>query len=357
MKFMSILSLLLSLFGCSGRGVTNLDPAEFEAECAKPEVATLDVRTADEYASGHLPWASNLDWYAPDFLAQVEAIYPKSAPIAIYCRSGRRSADAASALTKAGYTVYNLKGGYLAWSEAGKATSAYAVETFFTPGGQPVAITLIKHGTLALRYRGLTFHVDPVGGYGKPTDYAAEFPKADVILVTHEHGDHFDRDAIAALCGPGPGAPTAALVTNARCAELLAPSPLPCTISVVANGGKLTLPGDVLLEAVPAYNYTEGRTQFHPKGRDNGFVLTLDGLRIYIAGDTEDIPEMAALAGGIDVAFLPVNQPYTMTVEQCVRAANVIGPRVLIPYHFSSTDLSELPSLLPGIDVRLRDMQ
>ena len=414
MKYMSIISLLLSLLGCSGRGVSNLDPAGFEAESAKPEVATLDVRTADEYAAGHLPWASNIDWYAPDFLAQVEAIYPKSAPLAIYCRSGRRSADAASALSKAGYTVCNLRGGYMAWCEAGKPTSAYTVETFFTPGGLPVAITLIKHGTLALRFKGLTFHVDPVGGYGKPTDYAAEFPKADVILVTHEHGDHFDRDAIAALVGSGGealaaqcgevpdgsapdceapgGAPSCTvggtvLVTNARCAELLAQSsaPIPCTVAVVANGDSLTLPGDVLLQAVPAYNYTEGRTQFHPKGRDNGFVLTLDGLRVYIAGDTEDIPEMASLAGapaaavgafgapastviasgapastdppGIDVAFLPVNQPYTMTVEQCVRAAKVIGPRVLIPYHFSSTDLSELPSLLPGIDVRLRDMQ
>ncbi|MCR5019202.1 MAG: MBL fold metallo-hydrolase [Bacteroidales bacterium] len=258
--------------------------------------------------------------------------------------------------------MHNLKGGYLAWSEAGKPTSTYTVETFFTPGGLPVAITLIKHGTLALRFQGLTFHVDPVGGYGKPTDYAAEFPRADVILVTHEHGDHFDRDAIAALCGPGPAAPAsgpaAALVTNARCAELLAQSaPLPCALTVVANGDRLTLPGDVFLEAVPAYNYTEGRTQFHPKGRDNGFVLTMDGLRIYIAGDTEDIPEMAALSGSIGVAFLPVNQPYTMTVEQCVHAAKVIGPRILIPYHFSSTELSALPSLLPGIDVRLRDMQ
>ncbi|MBO7445783.1 MAG: MBL fold metallo-hydrolase, partial [Bacteroidales bacterium] len=106
------------------------------------------------------------------------------------------------------------------------------------------------------------------------------------------------------------------------------------------------------------YNYTEGHTQFHPKGRDNGFVLTVDGLRIYVAGDTEDIPEMAAIKD-IDVAFLPVNQPYTMTVEQCLNAAKVMMPKVLIPYHFSQTELSELPKLLSGtgIDVRIRDMQ
>ncbi len=131
--------------------------------------------------------------------------------------------------------------------------------------------------------------------------------------------------------------------------------PSPVDVIVMANGDVLESPGCVL-EAVPAYNYTEGRTQFHPKGRDNGFVLGLDGLRIYVAGDTEDIPEMAELHD-IDVAFLPVNQPYTMTVEQCVNAARVIGPRVLIPYHFGSTDLSALPALLPGVDVRLRDMQ
>ena len=346
MKHMSIFTLLLSLLGCSGRGDANLEPAGFEAAAARPEVATVDVRTAGEYAAGHLPWAANVDWQGPDFIRQMEAAYPKGTPLALYCRSGRRSAEAAEALAKAGYTVYNLQGGYLAWTGAGKPTSAYAVETFFTRGGLPVAITLIKHGTLALRYKSVTIHVDPVGGYGKPTDYAAEFPKADVILLTHEHGDHFDKEAIAALTEEG----HTQLVTNARCAGMLGYG------TVMANGDTATLPGDIRLEAVPAYNYTEGRTQFHPKGRDNGFVLTMDGLRIYIAGDTEDIPEMASLKD-VDVAFLPVNQPYTMTVEQCVRAAGLIRPKVLIPYHFSGTDLSGLPGMLPEVDVRLREMQ
>ncbi len=346
MKFMSLLTTLLSLLGCSGRGVANQAVAEFEAASAKPEVAVIDVRTPEEYAEGHLPWASNVDWKSPDFLQQVEAAYPKQAPLAVYCRSGRRSAEAAEALTAAGYTVSNLQGGYLAWTAAGKPTTTYAVEAFFTRGGLPVAITLIKHGTLALRYRGRTVHVDPVGGYGNPTDYASEFPKADVVIVTHEHGDHFDKKAIADLMDKG----TTQIVTNARCAEMLGYG------TVMANGDTATILGDVRLDAVPAYNYTEGRTQFHPKGRDNGFVLTLDGLRIYIAGDTEDIPEMADLKD-IDIAFLPVNQPYTMTVEQCVRAAKTISPRALVPYHFSQTDLSALPGLLPGIDVRLRQMQ
>ena len=122
------------------------------------------------------------------------------------------------------------------------------------------------------------------------------------------------------------------------------------------NGERGNLPGRVIIVAVPAYNISSGHEQFHPKGNGNGYVLSLDGFRIYIAGDTEDIPEMAQLED-IDLAFLPVNQPYTMTVEQCVRAAKSFMPKVLIPYHFSQTDISSLPTQLPDITVLLRDMQ
>lgn len=368
---MKFLPLILSLFSCTGAVYTDLDVAGFESVAAESEVAVLDVRTADEYAAGHLRWASNCDWYADDFMDRVQAAYPKQTPLAVYCRSGKRSAAAAAKLAKAGYKVYNLRGGYLAWSGAGKPTTTYAVEIFFTDSNLPVAIALIKHGTLALRYRGLTFQVDPVAGLGRPTDYAAEFPKADYILVTHEHGDHLDKDAIAALTDSA----CTRLITNARCAGMLGYGTVMSngdrfvlTAADSSTGDRIVLPADssggdrivlstaVILEAVPAYNCTEGRTQFHPKGRDNGFVLTFDGLRIYISGDTEDIPEMSGLED-IDVAFLPVNQPYTMTVEQCVSAAGMISPKVLIPYHFSDTDLSALPAMLPAIDVRLRQMQ
>lgn len=221
----------------------------------------------------------------------------------------------------------------------------YETEHFQTPAGETVGITLIKHGSLEIHYKSLSFQIDPVSGLGKPTDYAAEFPKADYILVTHEHGDHLDKEAIAALRREN-----TVLITNARCAEMLGWG------KVMANGDRQVLQKGICLEAVPAYNYSESHLQFHPKGRDNGFVLTLDGLRIYIAGDTEDIPEIAQLKD-IDIAFLPVNQPYTMTVEQCVKAAQTIAPKVLIPYHFGQTNLSSLPHLLPGIDVRLREMQ
>ena len=174
-------------------------------------------------------------------------------------------------------------------------------------------------------------------------NYAA-MPKADYIFVTHEHADHYDAAALKTL-----SADKTQLVTNKRCADMYGSG------KVMANGDKLQL-ADVSVEAVPAYNSTVGREQFHPKGRDNGYILTIDGLRIYIAGDTEDIPEMADLKD-ITVAFLPVNQPYTMTVEQCVNAAKRVNPEILIPYHFSQTDLTGLPEQLPGIDVRLRDMQ
>ena len=227
----------------------------------------------------------------------------------------------------------------------GDPTPKYEVERFLTASGTPVDITLIKHGSLEIRYNGLSIQVDPVSGYGRSTDYATEFPKADVILITHEHGDHLDPEAITALTGP-----STLLILNAASREKIGKG------EAMANGEKRELPCGVGLEAVPAYNTTPGRENFHPKGNGNGYVLAIDGLRIYIAGDTEDIPEMASLKD-IDVAFLPVNQPYTMTPEQCISAARVIAPKVLIPYHFSQTDLSGLPAALPGIDVRLRQMQ
>ena len=346
MKAMSLFTALLGVLSCaSGAPVTNLEMDGFEAKTADPAVFLVDVRTPEEYAEGHLRGAANIDWNAPEFMDLFTAACPKETPVAVYCRTGRRSAEAAKKLSKAGYAVTNLLGGIEAWETAGKPTTKYEVETFFTDSGAPVRITLIKHGSLEISCKGLSIQVDPVSGLGKPTDYAAEFPKADVVLVTHEHGDHFDRVALEALGANGEN-----LITNARVGEMLGWG------AVMANGDSRDLPAGIHLDAVPAYNYTEGHTNFHPQGRDNGFILTIDGLRIYVAGDTEDIPEMAEIKD-IDVAFLPVNQPYTMTVDQCIHAAQVLQPKVLIPYHFSNTDLSGLPSALPGITVLLRQMQ
>ncbi|MBR1576141.1 MAG: MBL fold metallo-hydrolase [Bacteroidales bacterium] len=256
-----------------------------------------------------------------------------------------------------------MQGGIAAWTEAGKPVSRYACETFLTPGGRPVTLTLIKHGSLEIRFAGRSIQIDPVSGLGRPTDYAMEFPKADLVLVTHEHGDHLDPVALASLCGEGTH-----LISNETSAERLRGVEGIVPPEVMANGERRiivtggprvessTLPEDLIVEAVPAYNTTPGREKFHPAGNGNGYVLTLDGLRIYVAGDTEDIPEMAELKE-IDIALLPCNQPYTMTVEQCVRAAEAVRPKVLIPYHFGETDITSLPGRLPGIQVLLREMQ
>lgn len=345
MKYsLCMLFSLLSLFGC--KGYSDLETDEFAKMLTEDGTAQLvDVRTPEEYLEGHLAGAINIDWNADGFLDKAQSLLDASRPVMVYCRSGKRSASAAAKLDKAGFKTYNLLGGYLGWTEAEMPVSFYEVDRFRTASGEPVDITLIKHASLEIRYKGLSIQVDPVSGLGKPTDYATEFPKADILLITHEHGDHCDKTAVDALRKDD-----TRLVTNARCEEILGWG------TVMANGDELDLQEDIHLEAIPAYNYTEGHLQFHPKGRDNGFILTLDGLRIYIAGDTEDIPEMAEVKD-IDVAFLPVNQPYTMTVEQCVRAAQTIAPKVLIPYHFSQTDLSSLPEALPGIEVRLRQMQ
>jgi len=217
----------------------------------------------------------------------------------------------------------------------------YEVDEFTTKNGKTVKFHALMHACIRIEFDGKEIQIDPVQKLGNRTvDYTA-MPKADYIFVTHEHGDHYDANAIKQL-----SADKTQLVMNKRCADMYG------TGRVMVNGDKLQL-ADVSVEAVPAYNITEGHTQFHPKGRDNGYILTIDGLRIYIAGDTEDIPEMSQIKD-IDIAFLPCNQPYTMTPDQLVRAAKVIKPKVLFPYHYGQTDLSAVPEQLKGIDVRIR---
>ena len=218
-------------------------------------------------------------------------------------------------------------------------------DEFTTKSGKKVKITCIKHASMQINYNGVEIQVDPVGMWLKPeTDYAT-FPKANIILITHEHKDHFDREAIHALRTPA----TSIYVNQAVFGHFK-------NGLVMNNGDKVQYAEDITIEAVPAYNTTPGREQFHPKGRDNGYILTLDGLRIYIAGDTEDIPEMADLKD-IDIAFLPCNQPYTMTIDQVVKAAKIIKPKVLFPYHYNDTPVNKITMQLykEGIKVIIRD--
>lgn len=215
------------------------------------------------------------------------------------------------------------------------SASNFASDSFKTKSGKELIITFIKHGSLMLTYDNHSIQVDPVSEYA---DYTT-FPKADIILITHEHGDHLDPKAIQAVEKSG-----TEIIANENSQKKLGKG------KVLKNGDTDTSISYMKIEAVPAYNTTPGR--------DNGYILTFDGLRVYIAGDTEDIPEMKDLKD-IDIAFLPVNQPYTMTVPQAAKAAKMFSPKILYPYHYGDTKIGKLKDALKGsgIDVRIRELQ
>jgi L-ascorbate metabolism protein UlaG (beta-lactamase superfamily) len=212
------------------------------------------------------------------------------------------------------------------------------------PSGE-VEIAFLGHGSLTLSSGGTVVQIDP---YGKVADYGS-LPKADIVLITHEHQDHLDQAALKAIRKES----TRVFASVAAAAQIVG-------ATAVENGSRASAAG-IDIEAVPAYNIRHERspgTPYHPKGCGNGYVVTMAGLRIYIAGDTENIPEMKNLAG-VDVAFLPMNLPYTMTPEMVADAARMIGPKILYPYHFGETDTARLAVLLrdrPGIEIRLRRM-
>jgi L-ascorbate metabolism protein UlaG (beta-lactamase superfamily) len=209
-------------------------------------------------------------------------------------------------------------------------------------------ITCIGHGTLMFTFDGKVIHVDPVFRYA---DYT-KMPKADLILVTHEHGDHLDDVAIQDLMKEG----TAVLCTK-KCLDRLN-----IEGSIIMKNGDTQTVNGIKIEAVPAYNIEHMRSEnspFHPKGEGNGYILTFGNKRVYVAGDTENTPEMKSLKN-IDVAFLPMNLPYTMTPEMVADAAKAFKPKVLYPYHFGNTDTSQLVDLLkdtPEIEVRIRNLK
>jgi len=192
----------------------------------------------------------------------------------------------------------------------------------------------------------MIIHIDPVSDMG---DYSS-LPKADLILVTHSHFDHFKPETVDMLTKDG-----TELIISEDCVNEASGG------IVMKNGDTKTVKG-LVIEAVPAYNIKHMRAPgkpFHPKGVGNGYVLTLGDKRVYIAGDTENIPEMKELSG-IDIAFLPMNLPYTMTPEMTADAALSFKPKILYPYHFGETDTGRLIDLLkdnPEIEVRVRDLQ
>ena len=206
-------------------------------------------------------------------------------------------------------------------------------------------ITFLGHGSLMLVFDEKIIYVDP---FNRVADYS-KLPKADIILITHEHHDHLDLDALASV-----RTDRTAVILTETCARQVKGG------IVMQNGDGHAVNG-VHVEAVPAYNLVHKRENgqpFHPKGVGNGYIMTFGDKRVYVAGDTENIPEMKELQG-IDCAFLPMNLPYTMTPEMVADAAKALKPHILYPYHYGDTDTSKLEELLreeKTIEVRIRKM-
>ena len=225
------------------------------------------------------------------------------------------------------------------------ADSALTGDHIATKDGDLV-IHPINHATLALGWKQLTMYVDPVGGGQR----FAGLPKPDLIVLTDIHGDHLNADTLKTVATD-----KTQLVAPPAVAEQLAAELRPRT-TVLANGKTKSLLG-LTVQAVPAYNTTPDRTKFHAKGRGNGYVLTFADKRVYLSGDTEDTPEMRALKN-IDVAFLCMNLPYTMTPEQAASAVREFRPKIVYPYHSRGSDLEKFKKLVGddvGVEVRLRD--
>lgn len=220
------------------------------------------------------------------------------------------------------------------------AFAAKPSEVFKTKAGD-LKITPVMHASFTIEAGGQVIQVDPAMG-----DFTGA-PKADVILLTDIHGDHLAPEQIAKLKKPG----TVTIIPGA------AQKDVPDGV-VMKNGDTKTI-GAWTFEALPMYNLKRGPSAgqlFHDKGRGNGYVVTYGGLRIYISGDTENIPEMRALKN-IDVAFVCMNLPYTMTPEEAAEGVKAFKPKVVYPYHYGMSDLKVFDAALKGtgIDVRIRN--
>ncbi|MBN1700071.1 MAG: MBL fold metallo-hydrolase [Spirochaetales bacterium] len=218
----------------------------------------------------------------------------------------------------------------------------FQTDTFQLENGT-LSISFIGHGTLLMNYNGKIIHIDPVSMYA---DYSA-MPAADVILVTHSHPDHLDSNAIEKIRKI-----STVVILDGESSRRIQDG-------IVMKNGDIREIDGITIEAVPAYNTTAGRSNYHPKGRDNGYILSLGGKRVYIAGDTENTPEMQKLEN-IDIAFLPMNQPYTMTPGQVAEAVSAFKPGIVYPYHYGKTDTSLLTGMLARQDhteIRIRDLQ
>ena len=207
-------------------------------------------------------------------------------------------------------------------------------------------ITFIGHGTLMFTFNDKVIHVDP---FSKLADYST-LPKADIILITHHHGDHCDPAAVEKIREKN----TAVILTE-LCSEKIPGG------TILKNGESNSILG-INIEAVPAYNLVHKRDNgepFHIKGECNGYVISFGDKKFFVAGDTENTPEMKLLKS-IDIAFLPMNLPYTMTPEMVADAAKSFKPKILYPYHYGETDISKIVDLMKDtkdVEVRIRKMK
>ena len=225
------------------------------------------------------------------------------------------------------------------------ATRAFAQEALtgdaIATSEGDVTIHPVGHASLALGFGAHVLYIDPA-----KEDFSG-LPAPTGILITHAHGDHFDGPSLEQIAGSAP------ILTTEEVAGKM-PEALKAQTSVLKNGESGTIDG-IAVDAIPAYNTTEDRKQYHPQGRDNGYVLTFGDKKIYVAGDTEDIPEMRALTG-IEVAFLPMNLPYTMDINQAADAVKAFKPRIVYPYHYSDSDTAAFKELVgDASEVRLVD--
>lgn len=224
-------------------------------------------------------------------------------------------------------------------------------DTFRTKNG-PLVIHPVYHSSLWMEWNGLTIAIDPYGGKEK----YSTMRQPDLVVITDIHGDHSDSATLVNL-----DLQKALLVVPQAVKEKIAGLlPAGIRMEVLPNGSSKTING-VGIKAIPMYNLPDSANSRHPKGRGNGYILTLGGKSVYISGDTEDIPEMRALKG-IDIAFICMNKPYTMTVNQAASAVLAFAPAVVYPFHYRQpdgfSDVTEFERLVkagnPKIDVRLR---
>lgn len=205
------------------------------------------------------------------------------------------------------------------------SAAAGSADAFETSAGR-VTVHPVDHASFVMETPVGKIYSDPVGG---ASAYAG-LPAPDLILVTHQHSDHYDAATLEGLVR----ADTRMIVNPAVYAML--PDALKAKARSIGNGERTSF-DRLQIDAIPAYNTTEGRLQFHPEGRDNGYVLTLDGFRVYISGDTEDTPEMRALED-IDLAFVCMNLPFTMSADAAASAVSEVKPKVVYPYHYRGRD-------------------